>query len=70
MIPIKVRIKRRRRNNKKSNKFSDNKDANTFIPDVMKVDAEKKRQLMRVRRMSGRKYNVGIQSDYLYAEGI
>lgn len=59
-IRIQVNDKKAR---KKTNKFKSNTEANTFLPKILKQ--EKRRKLLRARRMSARKQNMGMQNDYL-----
>lgn len=54
---------------KKSNKFRQ-KDFNTVMPKTLALDAKKKLDLMRLKRMSARKQNMGLQDDYTGLEEI
>lgn len=64
-ITIPIKKKKKKRVRKKSNKFKTNKEANIFLPKIIEHDERKKEQLRRVKRMSARKQNMGLQDDYV-----
>jgi hypothetical protein len=71
MIEIEIALcAKKRKNKKKSNKFSNNSDANLFLPKILEKEDKARLELMRVRKMSARKQNIGIQDDYLDTDGM
>lgn len=66
MIPIDIHMPRRKRSGKKvSNKFVKDKDP---VPDLLRAKKKKNRKLERAAKLSARKQNMGLQSDYLEGE--
>lgn len=63
------KVKKKVKVKKKSNKFTDNKDDATMLADILNVQSDQARALVRsVKKLSARKQNMGLNQDYMEGE--
>ncbi len=68
MIPIDINMpKRKKRGKKVSNKHVKDKDP---VPDLLRATKKKDRKLQKAVKLSARKQNMGLQSDYMEGESL